>query len=290
MKTIYLVCEGNEGSLDRLVLRKLLNDYYGYSLYIESAGGDSSLYSVAQYLKQKHKDCDAFSIEDRNYKSREEAERSWEPTNKKFIWSRHEIENYLIEPVVIATTFKRLSEDADVSIKLPQELHEIRTWLRSLAQPMCENHVGWSCYYKLLPYELGYNFRITRPQGFAGDTTKATWVEYLIKECRNKQGQSTRYGTDARLSTQEIEKTYEMEFSNISRSDYWEQDEYIIDFGGKEIINEMMREFGRYGLQNFKRDDFYEKLIQSLIENYKQEIFRPDDFVKLAELVRANEK
>src|SRR5574341_1566025 len=116
MANIYLICEGTADGLDLRVLNTIIAQKLGKEVQISAAGGDSSLGSVVRWLeeksRQRRKDNKlgrpldhAYSVQDRNYESKAKANDSWAQGKNRFMWRRHEIENYLLEPRVLASAF-----------------------------------------------------------------------------------------------------------------------------------------------------------------------------------------
>ena len=60
--------------------------------------------------------------------------------DRHFMWRRHELENYLIEPRVVANCFKQLQPHSRVT--LPDTEDSARHWIRNLAQDLLEDQAG----------------------------------------------------------------------------------------------------------------------------------------------------
>lgn len=105
MPEIHLVCEGEKGSLDLRVLDAIIAQRFGSFVTIWPSGGDQGLGSVCRHLERAAPAGAkrvALAIQDRNFQSREDAERCWKDVRaRSLLWSRHEIENYLLEPRVL---------------------------------------------------------------------------------------------------------------------------------------------------------------------------------------------
>jgi hypothetical protein len=103
---VFLVCEGPANSLDQRVLDALVIQMHGLATQVVAAGGDRGLGAVRAYLHHPPHAI-ALSIEDRNHRPRPEAEQTWaNPGGTRFIWRRHEIENYALEPAVVLELFE----------------------------------------------------------------------------------------------------------------------------------------------------------------------------------------
>lgn len=132
---IYLICEGHRDGLDTRILNIVIALKLNRELIIQPAGGEESLGSVATYIEERGQPNDqAFTIRDRNYRSLEEVEQSWiHPERKRFIWRRHEIENYLLDPDVIVEAFSVLNATPKLrrglGVPLPQTRQEVKDLL-----------------------------------------------------------------------------------------------------------------------------------------------------------------
>lgn len=117
MAEVYLICEGPADGLDVRVLNLVIAEKFSKAVWINAAGGDTSLGSVATWFEEKSRRSlkngtlgppvdRAYSVEDRDYCSAQEVEARWRPASKRFMWRRHEIENYLLDPRVVAGAFE----------------------------------------------------------------------------------------------------------------------------------------------------------------------------------------
>src|SRR5579872_2182866 len=103
MQELWLVCEGRS---DRNVLAGVFTDLSA-DIAVEPAGGIEGVRAVAQYLRAQRGGVVA-SIADRDYRRLEEAEASFGAGSSNFLWPRHSIENYLLQPEVVAMAFTSL--------------------------------------------------------------------------------------------------------------------------------------------------------------------------------------
>jgi len=96
--SIYLVCEGPTDGLDGRVLNLLIVNKLGREVQIEPVGGDGSLGSVASWLEERSRiqrsdgtwsrpQDRVYAVEDRNYRSAEEAGQTWNSRSpKRWMW------------------------------------------------------------------------------------------------------------------------------------------------------------------------------------------------------------
>jgi hypothetical protein len=72
----YLICEGEENSLDIRILDKIIAQYYDKNVQILPAFGTGGLQKIAEYFRNRYGTC-VFTIQDRDYCTRQESDRSW---------------------------------------------------------------------------------------------------------------------------------------------------------------------------------------------------------------------
>src|SRR5690606_32760242 len=94
----------------------------------------------------------AFSIEDRNYRPAT----PWRSGAMRLVWSRHEIENYLLEPPIVfaaLSTIARTPEGRKAG-PLPGSLEDASAFLTECARPLLELHAARMLFDEVLR-ELG---------------------------------------------------------------------------------------------------------------------------------------
>ena len=139
---VHLVCEGFRGALDERVLDKLVVQFHSLNVLMQPSGGHGGFGPIRDFLKGRSSSDTAISIEDRDYRyPRAKAELTWaNRAGEKFVWQRHKIENYLLEPRVVLALFDDYraasgnswtnalpATEGDVSA-LMQSLERFRLW------------------------------------------------------------------------------------------------------------------------------------------------------------------
>ena len=119
MREVWLLCEGSDNSLDTRVIDALVIQRFFVNARVEPVGGDRSFGEVRSYLlrssghgPQLHQKVDRriLCVQDRNYQPVATAASSWQVADQtKFIWHRHEIENYLLHPVAVKRALDALT-------------------------------------------------------------------------------------------------------------------------------------------------------------------------------------
>ncbi len=99
MAELWLVCEGEPGSVDVALLQRVFADVLAAEIVVEPACG-SNPSPVARFLENRRGGKAAF-VHDRDYRPRADAEASLADGKPGFFWRRHSIENYLLPPSII---------------------------------------------------------------------------------------------------------------------------------------------------------------------------------------------
>ena len=126
-----LLCEGDS---DERFLDRIFNTR---ELKAQQVGGVGNLRPAAAYLTRQNQP--VFTIQDRDFRPRSDAEECYKGNyaERHFLWRRHELENYLIEPRVVANCFKQLQLHSKIT--LPETEDSARHWIRNLAQALLED-------------------------------------------------------------------------------------------------------------------------------------------------------
>lgn len=284
MANMILICEGATDGLDIRALNAVIAQKLGKEVTIRAAGGDRGLGSVATYLEEQSKQQyggtsdEVFTIEDRNYKVWAESHDSWSRNSKRFIWHRHEIENYLLEPGVVAAAFESLNRIKPSG--LPQSKPDVELLLHSCANKMLEDHAGWLTYNYLVEKLNPLKLKLSGPKG--GLHARQNWIEHLQKECLRLDQAMSTISQMVEFSAPEIESFYDLKLGEVRQPAFLSSGQYLRDLQGKELLGILYETVRTMGFAKMKKADFQEKLIQALGQEYSQGYFDPDDFDELA--------
>lgn len=284
MANVILICEGATDGLDIRVLDAVIAQKLGKEVTIRAAGGDRGLGSVATYLEEQSKQQyggmsdEVFTIEDRNYKSWLEADESWNEKSKRFIWHRHEIENYLLEPGIVTVAFESLGKGK--STGLPKSQPEAEALLQSRAKEMLEDHAGWLTYHYLVERLNPLRLKLSGLGG--GLQTRRNWLEHLQQECLRLDRATTTMTQMPELTASEVESFYDQKLGELQLPSFFTSGQYLCNLRGKELLGAVYEAVKAAGFPIMKKADFQEKLIQALSRQYSQGYFLPDDFDELA--------
>ncbi len=288
---IYLVCEGKPDGLDVRVLDLIIAQKYDRMVQIEPAGGSGSLGGVASWLEERSPLNQAHSVQDRDFRPLVEIEQIWQrPNQKRWVWRRHEIENYLLDPRVVADVFRALKADGVRGTDtLADDSDAIFGLLQKLAQPMFEDHVGWLTYWDLVSRKRNVgDTRLLWPDPHLQSTSgsqypgQAEWLHYLRSECVRLKEACERVSKDVTFDELDIVKMYEDNLSKVAHSDFLTSGRFLRDMGGKELMSALCSYVNQTGVPGLSRSLLEEELLKALDRLYEPGFFEPDDFAQLA--------
>ena len=142
MPELWLVCEGEKGSVDVAILKPVLATILAAEIVVEPAGGDRQLSTVARFLEAQRGGTAAY-VKDRDYRPREAAEVALQERSPDFLLRRHSIENYLLHPQIVIRAFTQLRKRFERQARgrvpqwlsaLPSDAEQVADGLRECAR------------------------------------------------------------------------------------------------------------------------------------------------------------
>lgn len=298
---IHLVCEGPADGLDVRVLNLIIAQKLGRPVQVTPTGGESSLRSVRTWLEERSRTelpngtrsdphDRAYAIEDRNFRPAAQIEDLWQqPDQKRWIWRRHEIENYLLDPRLVAHAFQEIKK-APIAQKfadqLPDNGEKALNLLQQLAHVMLENYVG-----QLLCQQLSFykgdttNTNLSCPLRLAGSpyASRADWLNYLQIECERMKEACRLVNGDTQFDLPGIEADYDHLLAEVNKPEFL-REQFLIDMGGYELMDALLYHVKQnIGVARLTYAVFTDELIKALDALYQPGFFVPDDFSELAD-------
>ena len=274
-----LLCEGE---FDERFLDRIFNTR---ELKAQQVGGVRNLRPAAAYLTQQNQP--VFTIQDRDFRPLSEAEECYNENyaDRHFMWRRHELENYLIEPRVVANCFKQLQSHSKIA--LPDIEDSARHWIKNLAQALLEDQAGRRTLWELR-HQLHNTFPNTssRSQGNVIQNCEE-WQKRLISEMKEIRSQTQQFEEFVQITDDDILQNYDTNLQAFSEPSFLDTDRHLKDFGGHEMVQKIYQEaqinVRRYGLQDFQTD-----LVNSFVEEWNRDpsFLRPNDFSALNAAIR----
>lgn len=299
MADVYLICEGPIDGLDVRVLDRIIAQKLGRAIIIHGAGGSTSLRSVASFFEERSRKPSpdgrmgppvdhAYSVEDRNFSSTEKVDSTWEPTSKRFMWRRHEIENYLLEPRGVVDAFASLNATVS-NANLPQTQEEIAAILEAGARPMIEDHAGWLVHSRLNEKKnVSVNTRIKGPPGNARASAdsrylnRQAWLNHLNMECLRIKQECSDFYAAPDFEEIAITKLYDQTLDEVSQQTFFSTGQYITEIGGKGVMLALLEYAKQHWLRSLTRSVLEVELIDAFERQYEPDYFVPDDFLQIA--------
>ena len=274
-----LLCEGDS---DERFLDRIFNTS---ELKAQQVGGVRNLRPAAAYLTRQNQL--VFTIQDRDFRPLSEAEECYSENyaERHFMWRRHELENYLIEPRVVANCFKQLQPHS--KIRLPETEDLARRWIRNLARDLLEDQAGRRTSWELR-HQLHDTFPTTssRSQGNA-ILSREEWQNLLISEMNEIRSQAQQFDEFVQTTDADILHRYETNLQAFSEHSFLNTDGHLKDFGGHEMVQKIHQgahiNVSRYGIEEFQTD-----LIESFVDEWNRDpsFLQPNDFADLSAAIR----
>lgn len=286
MKQVYLICEGKANSLDSRLLKRFFARR-GITVVIESSGGDTQLGSVATYIEERDmlSSVDGktkplvFTIRDRNYDDLVKCHESWNK-GTKLVWCKHEIENYLLEPIVVSQGLKQYdSRFADLVFT--------KDLLDKISRQFLEAHAGKLTFRKYQEKRLDFELRLELPKDVSSKTTRDNWIRLIRDELRKLNNAAKQLSESYAFDEQSVEAEYDLELSALRSSHFFENEMHLNDLEGKELLSALIDRFNKDTGINVERGDFEEALISAFVDSYNLSISELHDFGKLEKRLRS---
>jgi hypothetical protein len=292
MDELWLVCEGGPESVDAAVLTPIFTHILNAGIIVESAGG-SSPGTVAAFL-QSHRGGRAAYVLDRDYQSRQRAEQSFGDGSNGFMWRRHCIENYLLPPAVIVRAFERLRQQAQSQFThglpawaaaLPTDPHQIEVALRECASRRAAAEAArltvWRLWEDLSTTAGRIQKRVPPLQGLAADNPDE-WRNALCQEATRLREAALQTTQSPHLAPAALKQRFDETFASVTAVPYLDQLEFLLDFHGKELLQDFRHWLEGLGVRfSFKK--IRKELIDAVPEVYagNRIIYGSDDFLDL---------
>jgi hypothetical protein len=295
MAELWLVCEGEPGSVDVALLNDAFN-VLAAGIAVRPGFG-SNLRPVATFLENQGGGTAAF-IHDRDYRPREVAEAAFADGKPGFFWRRHSIENYLLPPTIILRAFQRVREQFERQrpggapagfAALPADSEHVAAALRECArrraaEEACRlsNQRLWDA----LPPSVGQVQR--RNPTAQGTEDPSDWRDALCQEAERVRRAAAQTAACESFRRDAVIALFDATHAEITTDAYIERLEFLIDFHGRDLLKAL-----RQWLVSLKVPLSYERLSTELIPaavgQYAGDraIYGKDDFLDLANGVRS---
>jgi hypothetical protein len=249
--------------------------------------------AICRYIETRTASDIALSVRDRDYDyTTTEANATWAPpTGKEFVWRRHEIENYLLEPRAVLELFNewRAIPSAPWARGLPASEAEVDALLQTLAGPLIPEHVAGLVRTELLRAantlgSLKFTHPSVPPTPSSPVPGQAEWRAAVVAEAARLCGAGTVLAGMPDLQSAATALRYDALFAQCGPRPFLAAREYLRDMGGKELLKALaqhLRGLGAPGRLN--STVIADQLLVALGRIYQPNaLFQPDDFAELA--------
>ena len=198
------------------------------------------------------------------------------------MWHRHEIENYLLDPGVVADAFNSLRTTVPrLKAGLPGTADEIKEILKTLAGPMIEHHAGWLAHARLQE-TLKLDTRIKGPSGKSGYLSRSDWLYQLKNECQRIRQEATTLAPNAGFKDSAVTQLYDEMLAEVSKPAFLSDDIFLADMEGKKIMMALLVHTRKQWAPRLTESVLKDELINALERVYAENYFTPDDFLDIA--------
>jgi len=250
----WLYCEG----LSDAPVLKAVFAALGIDVITESTGGNPA--EIARW--QRENGAVAASISDRDYRSLEDCDASYSNGSVRFLWRRHSIENYLLEPEVVSKAIENIKYSlrampyppACTELLPENDIGVINNELIEAAKRIVHKECGCFCIHGLwvdLRESLG-RIQQRLPAVFtSGDSaTEEECVVALKTEANRLVNAALQASSAEELQDSEIAKRYQDRLGKLRQDDYWQQMTFLREFHGKRLLRELRQRLDEsYGFQ-----------------------------------------
>jgi hypothetical protein len=296
---LWLVCEGESESIDVSILKPILTTVLASDIVVEPSFGSSPAV-VARFIETQRGGRSAY-ITDRDYESRDRAEASFIDGKPGFIWRRHSIENYLLQPLVIVGAFRRLRERFERQqrghlpawvISLPTDPDQVTDALRECGRRRAAEEACRFTIHRLWEDISESAGRVQKrtpaaPRG-RDPIDPNVWREALDEEATRLREAGRRTEAELHLEAIAVAARYDKHYSNLSAAEYLRDLQFLIDFHGRDLLKEFRVWLETLGI-HFPYESLIKELAAAMVEAYagNRAIHGTDDFLQLANGVRA---
>ncbi|MBI1918952.1 MAG: hypothetical protein HYS12_30040 [Planctomycetes bacterium] len=292
---VYIVCEGSLQGLDSRVLQVLVIQSHNLGALIAPGGGDRGLGAIRAYLERRSPHDVAISVEDRNYRPRGVAQPTWANlAGRSFIWRRHEIENYLLQPRVVLELFNDFRARLPLPwvAQLPATEMDVSALLQSLASSLLEDHAAGVLRDELVRHINGIgsvSFGPPRPAPAPGAHTlgQAQWLPALQQEASRLCQTCGSIAALPDLQAAAIAVRYGILLVGFQVPAFLTSGDYLIDIGGHELLAALARHLHNLGASGaLNQSALANELLRVLARIYQPStIYQPDDFAELGAIL-----
>jgi hypothetical protein len=280
---ILLICEGNDTSLDVRIVGPVLEKH---QIRARVIAADNALVpeTTAAILGYPRKLL--FELKDLDFAAAADSIAPRKP--HKLRWRRHEIENFIVHPWVLATTLRQLRrEDTRFPwlAQAPDDEEGARRVLEEIGESLLEHHLGgtmWFERYRRSTQENPATFR--RPSGEEVQTLG--WPGALAREAKRVLEGCQALAQDALLDPAAIPDIWKERLQELTASDFIRSGRFLEAMEGRRLFRALHKKFISWGAAKLKPADLETILLQALLSSLGTPD-EPADFRDLADHIKS---
>lgn len=287
---VFLVCEGPPGGLDDRLLDRLVVQRHGLTVVVKAIGGSDGLGAVSGFLRAQNYPTDvAVAVRDRDYWTAfADADASWANTaGHRFVWRRHEIENYLLHPAAVLRLFDTYRLTQPWAAALPTTEPAVLALLQQIASPLIENHTGEVLKAELVGHADRSRLRFTPPKlGGSPFLSQAVWLPALQQEASRLSAACQTAAALPAFQHHLIAIRFSSLLAQFQLPAFLSGGDFVRDMGGHELVRALESRLRLFGAPPQTDQAVADDLLESLDKVYTPGItFQPDDFQQLATIL-----
>jgi len=297
MAETWLICEGE---YDPPVLNAVFTNVLSADIILKPSSGSKSAPSAAAYVRKNYGGVTAAYLEDRDYRLRAAADASFWNNKPGFIWRRHAMESYLIEPGIIVEAFRALKRDltrvpsgGPAWVKaLPEDNTSVTDGLRECAKVRAPEEALRMAVHRLwedLSSTAGQVQR--RVPTFRGATPPDAAIcrAALLTEANRLGTMAHAASISPLVDPTSVGSRYDTELARVQQQSYVDGMQFLEEFHGRDLLAAFCEWLKRKYQSNLTSSRLTEELVKALPIVYQQNrsIHGTDDFLDLANGVRA---
>lgn len=293
---MWLLCEGDS---DVPVLASVLTTVLDADIIPKPCGGSSGAASAAAYVARHH-DVTAAYIVDRDYRRRAVADATYTDGRTGFMWRRHAMESYFLEPQVIAGALRQLKTSVASAggsgarwvAALPEDAAAIREGLRVCAAARAPQEAARVTIERLWEDLSESAGRIQKrapslSEGMSPDATACR--QAVLDEGARLWAKAREASESPHLGPEALGRRYDETLATLSASTYLDELKFTEEFNGRALLHVFLEWMGREYKSRLTLKRFVSELERAVPTAYRSNrlLFRSDDFRDLANGVRA---
>lgn len=297
MAELWLLCEGRS---DVPILESVLTNILPAEIIPKPVGGGSNVASAAQYVAANAKDVIVAYVIDRDYQKKTIAEEMFGNGKRGFMWRRHSIENYLLEPSVIIEAFKNIK----VSVAknpggapawvsgLPEEPAILAEGLRLCARARAPQEAGRIVINRLwedLSESAGQIQKRFPASLSKGLPTTEMCRQALRDEVVRLVTKAKETVSSIHLEEASIRQRYDIEVLRLNEADYLNGMRFLEEFHGRDLLATFFEWLQKEYNFLMRKNHLVRELENAvpLVYQGNRLLYGTDDFRDLANGVRA---